>query len=101
MTRISELDGEQVVEALRRCGNSRTLGVLPLCLTRGTAWRLSRRYPAQVAGGYCHALFRAADGRVLSTGAGDDGQRGDGLSEDWPVVGEVLLPVEAGRCVLH
>ena len=50
---------------------------------------------AEVAGGYCHTLCRTADGRVLGLGAGDDGQRGDGLTEGNPVVSLVNLPVGA------
>jgi hypothetical protein len=33
-------------------------------------------------GGYCHTLALLLDGRVLTMGCGDDGQRGDGIKPD-------------------
>ena len=52
----------------------------------------------EMAGGYCHCLFRTTDGRVLTTGAGDDGQRGDGADDEArPTVSLAALPVAATR----
>ena len=55
---------------------------------------------AECGGGYCHNLFRTADGRVLSMGCGDDGQRGDGADDDddageRPAVSLARLPAAA------
>mmetsp|Transcript_6054 Transcript_6054/g.14958 ORF Transcript_6054/g.14958 Transcript_6054/m.14958 type:complete len:173 (-) Transcript_6054:91-609(-) len=54
----------------------------------------------QVDGGYCHTLALTADGRVLSMGCGEDGQRGCGIvadeeGEQIPPVTEVPLPEAA------
>lgn len=52
----------------------------------------------QVAGGYCHTLIRDTYGKVFSMGCGEDGQRGDGLSDEddsRPVVTPVSLPTAA------
>jgi alpha-tubulin suppressor-like RCC1 family protein len=49
------------------------------------------------SGGYCHLLALTDDGRVLTLGCTDDGQRGDGKDPDdsRPVVTEAKLAVKA------
>mmetsp|Transcript_28349 Transcript_28349/g.46920 ORF Transcript_28349/g.46920 Transcript_28349/m.46920 type:complete len:418 (-) Transcript_28349:12-1265(-) len=36
----------------------------------------------QVEGGYCHTLVKMLDGKVWSMGCGEEGQRGDGKTDD-------------------
>lgn len=36
----------------------------------------------QVDGGYCHTLVRTLSGQGLAMGCGDDGQRGDGMTDE-------------------
>jgi len=60
-------------------------------------------------GGYCHTLVLDQNGEVMTLGCGDEGQRGDGISEDMyeyieggsssstcrPLVNQVTLPCRA------
>lgn len=49
----------------------------------------------QICGGYCHTLALTESGKVFSLGCGDDGQRGDGLTDGNAVVTRVqLMPGE-------
>jgi alpha-tubulin suppressor-like RCC1 family protein len=62
-------------------------------MTRCTA--LEGFKTAAAAGGYCHTLVLTTEGKVLSLGCGDDGQRGDGRPPDdgaRPAVTTVALP---------
>merc|ERR1712127_920265 len=47
---------------------------------------------AKLVGGYCHTMVLTDEGKVLTLGCGEDGQRGDGRpvdTEDWSGVTEV------------
>ena len=47
---------------------------------------------AKLVGGYCHTLALTEEGKVLTLGCGEDGQRGDGRptsNEDWRGMSEV------------
>ncbi len=59
---------------------------------------LEKEKIAAASGGYCHTLALTRDGRVLTLGCGEDGQRGDNREPedpDRPVVTEAKLPVNA------
>ena len=55
---------------------------------------LSGENIVQASGGYCHTLALTADGRVLTLGCSDDGQRGDQKepNDPRPLVTEARLP---------
>ena len=47
---------------------------------------------SRILGGYCHTLALTEDGKVVTLGCGEDGQRGDGRpldTEDWSGLTEV------------
>ena len=78
-----------------QCGASRERNIH----TMSSIPELEGEALAQLDGGYCHTLALTDDGRVLSMGCGEDGQRGCGvIADDETSVGaitEVVLPGKA------
>ena len=53
---------------------------------------LAKTRLSKILGGYCHTMALTEDGKVLTLGCGEDGQRGDGRppdTEDWSGLSQV------------